>query len=203
MRPVAAQGVVLEEGRANQNNLSTALIVKPSNNPYDRFQSLPQEKKKRYCGFCSCCCLFGLVTFLLLFYFIPRVPYASYESTTTTFFPYTVTETYKVHNRNMYSLTLSNWDMTVTTTTNLGTFTSGNGVLDDDDNSLVVPANSNREMSLVYVYNITAVQQQSIIQQCNSASGVSYRTTGSVDMELWFHDFNSIDLGPWTSTYFC
>jgi hypothetical protein len=103
----------------------------------------------------------------------------------------------------MYSLALSDWDMIVTTTTNLGTFTSGHGVLDGGDNSLLVPENSTTEMSLVYLYNITAAQQQSIIQQCNSTNGVSYRTAGSVNMKLWFHDFNSIDLGPWTSTYFC
>ena len=201
MATPVVQGQVLEEGR--YAGPSTVLFV-TQQNPYQQFQALPPENKKRYCCYgCSCCCIFMVVVFLLLFFFIPRVPYAKYESTVVTFNPYTVTQTYKVYNRNMYSLKLSNWDMSVSTSTTLGTFTSGNGQLEDDDNSLVVPANSQKEMSLVYLYNVTLQQQQSINQQCFSSSGVTYTTTGTVDMSMWFHSFNDIDLGPWTNTYFC
>lgn len=196
----AVQGHAIEEGRTYDPN--TVLIAQPST--YQQFKSLPPEKRARCCYFGGCgCCIFGLVTFLLLFFLIPRVPRAAYVSTVTTFNPYTVTQTYKVYNRNMYSLTLSDWDMIVQTSTSLGTFTSGNGQLDDDDNSLVVPANSNKEMSLVYLWNVTAQQQQSINQQCFTSSGVTYTTTGTVNMKMWFHNFDGIDLGPWTNTYLC
>lgn len=159
---------------------------------------------RRYCiAGCTCCGLFSLTAFLLLFFLIPRAPRCNYESTVVTFNPYVVTQTYKIYNQNQYSLTLSDWNMLVETSTAIGTFQSGSGSLTDDDNSFSVAKNSNSEFSLVYHYNITAQQQQAINQQCKTAQGVTYTTSGSVNMKTWAHNFDDISLGPWTTTYYC
>lgn len=186
-------------GNASAPVTLTYIVAQPYN-PYQQFQALP-TKKKQCCG--AGCCAFSIITFLLLFFLIPRLPRVQYISSSASFNPYTVSQTYKVYNRNMYSLTWKNWDMTVSTSTNSGTFTSGNGQLDDDDDSFVVAAHSTKEFTLVYVYNITSAQQQSITTQCFSSAGVTYKTTGSVDMDMWYHDFTGLDLGPWTTTYYC
>lgn len=163
-----------------------------------------QDLKRRnrcYGGsICFACCL----TFILLLVFlVPRAPYAQYEGTVVYFSPYRVIQTYKVYNRNIYSLSLSDFEMVVTTTTSSGTFQSANGTLEGGSNTFTVPKNSNKEMSLIYYWNTTSAQNQAIRTQCRTAGGVTYETTGTMNMKTSVTNFHDVDLGPWDTTYYC
>lgn len=164
-----------------------------------------EDKKRLYAGGGIACCVCFCVVFLLLFFFIPRAPYARYNSSTAYFVPqYTVYQSYTVYNRNMYSLSLYDFAMQLTTTTGSGAKLVGYGTLDNDgDTSFTVPRNSQKDLTLVYVFNSTSAERISANSQCFSSSGVSYTTTGSVGMKTWVTNFNNVNLGPWTITYFC
>jgi LEA14-like dessication related protein len=159
-------------------------------------------QKKKYSAASGCCC-FCVVLFLLLFFLIPRRPYAKFVSSTVYFSPYHVVQTYNVYNRNMYSLTLSDFDMTVTAYTSSGNFQSANGTLQGDSNSFTVPKNSNKEMNLIYYWNTSTSQQQAIRQQCKTTTGVTYTTRGTMNMKTSVTNFHNVQLGPWSTIYFC
>lgn len=158
-------------------------------------------ERKRYIG-CGSCCACCCAIFLILFFFIPRPPRAYFESTYVTFNPYTVTQTYSVRNSNMYSLTLSNFDMKVSTDLD-GYDLIGYGILKNDNGTAVVPALSKRDIQLYYIFNATSTQISNSYLECFSSDGVTYKTTGTVDMKTWSANFHSVDLGPYYSTYIC
>jgi hypothetical protein len=149
------------------------------------------------------CCIFCLVVFLLLFFLIPRAPTVSYYSTTVNFDPtYYVLQSYKVNNGNMYSLKLYDFNTQLTTDSSGETLT-GYGSLNDDDNSNYISANSEETITLKYVFNATAVEIATANAACFDDDGVTYTTTGTVSMETWATNFNSIKFGTYIITYFC
>lgn len=144
----------------------------------------------------------GVAGGLFGIFWVPKPPFAIYQSSSVTFHPYTVVQTYKVVNRNIYPLTLSNFDVSVATDTVNGAMSSGEGQLDDADGTMMVPGHSFKNFNLIYVYNLTSAEQASIQKQCK-AGGLSYTTVGSVDMDFMMGNFREVRFGPWAHSYTC
>lgn len=78
---------------------ATVLYVEPAPGTHSNSS---QSSSRRLFGLGSCCCLFSLTLFLLLFFLVPRVPRTIYMGTTVYFNPYTVVQNYEVYNENLY-----------------------------------------------------------------------------------------------------
>lgn len=161
-----------------------------------------QKQRNRKIGGTGCC-IFIIVLFLLLFFLIPRRPYARFNGSVVYFNPYRVVQTYTVYNYNMYELKLSDFDMTSTASTAQGSFQSVNGTLYGDSSTFTVPRNSNKDMSLIYYWETNSAQMQAIRTQCNTPEGVTYTTTGTVNMKTQITNFRGVSMGPWEATYLC
>jgi hypothetical protein len=82
----------------------------------------------------------------------------------------------------MYSLTLSDLDLTVSTTISTGDTIVGTGSFLGNDSSIVIPKNSDKEISVFYVFDTTPAENNIARQQCQSPTGVKYVTSGTVSM---------------------
>jgi hypothetical protein len=80
----------------------------------------------------------------------------------------------------MYSLTLSDLDLTVSTTISSGDTIVGTGSFLGNDSSIVIPKNSERDISVIYVFDTTAAENNLARQECQSPTGVKYVTSGTV-----------------------
>ncbi|RYH22301.1 hypothetical protein EON65_19440 [archaeon] len=136
--------------------------------------------------------------YLLTFFVLPKTPYAVFQHSRVSFNPYTVTQTYKVYNRNFFPIKLTNFDLVVMTETPNGLCNNGAGVVDD----AIVPSYSNVFLEVIHSSNASAAQQLSIYDQCKSPQGLSYQTVGTVDMAAWLF-FPGIQFGPMTNVHYC
>eukprot|EP00602_Paraphysomonas_sp_CaronLab_P008349 CAMPEP_0185025702 /NCGR_PEP_ID=MMETSP1103-20130426/8874_1 /TAXON_ID=36769 /ORGANISM="Paraphysomonas bandaiensis, Strain Caron Lab Isolate" /LENGTH=101 /DNA_ID=CAMNT_0027558981 /DNA_START=337 /DNA_END=642 /DNA_ORIENTATION=- len=101
----------------------------------------------------------------------------------------------------MYSLELSNLDLQVTT--NGVNSLVGYGRFVSNNNSVTIAKNSEEDVKIAYYFNATAREISEDNQACYSSEGLEYKTSGTMDMKTWVTDFNAVDLGPWTTTYYC
>lgn len=172
----------------------------------------PNEKEVKKClnspeckavGWGSIVLLFvGAIGLMLALSVAPRAPYAVHQSTEVTFHPYTVVQTYRVYNPNMFELKLSDFEVSVATDISGDSCTSGTGLLDDPDGTMTVAGRSSKDFNLVYHYNITGSQQLAIYEECKS-QGLSYTTMGSVDMIFQMGTFLDVSFGPWSHRHHC
>ena len=79
----------------------------------------------------------------------------------------------------MYSLTLSNLDLEVTTSFG-GDGVVGHGTFTGNSSSITIPKNSKKEVSVVYNFDTTTEETNLAKQACFSASGLKYVTSGTV-----------------------
>lgn len=167
------------------------------------YDSEEEKNRQRKQIAASMCCGFGIVLFLLLFFLIPRRPFAHFNSSTVYFNPYRVVQSYTVYNYNMYSLSLSDFDMTLSAETAQGTFQSVNGTLLGDSDTFTVPRNSKKDMSLVYYWDSSSEQLQAVRSQCATSQGVVYTTSGTMNMATPVTNFHDVSVGPWETIFFC
>lgn len=164
-------------------------------------EEVQRRSRRRFGG--GCCCACTIIIFLLLFFLIPRRPYAHFNGSTVYFNPYRVVQSYTVYNNNMYTLTLSDFDMKTVASTAQGDFQSINGTLAGDSTTFSVPRHSSKDMSLIYYWQTSSTQMQAIATQCNTPEGVTYTTSGTVNMKTSITNFRGVDLGPWEAIYLC
>jgi hypothetical protein len=137
------------------------------------------------------CGIISLIVFMLLFFLIPRQPRTDYQRTYVYFDPYIVIQKYKVTNDNMYSLKINNLKMKLKS----GDLVA-EGTFAKDQNSQTISKQSSEYMYISYDFS---GYSQSEIHDANSAcfsdDGVTYRTSGTMNMKTWVTNFKDVSFG--------
>lgn len=61
--------------------------------------------------------------------------------------------------------------------------------------SITIPKSSNMDVSIAYIFNTTAQVIAQVNRACFTTAGITYITSGTVNMATWYHDFGSQSLG--------
>lgn len=101
-----------------------------------------------------------------------------------TFDPYVIVQTYTITNNNMYSLTMSDLDLDVTTTLTGGTELVGHGTFAGNSSSITIPKNSKKDVPVIYNFGSSPTENTLARQACFSALGVKYVTSGTVSIHM-------------------
>lgn len=163
-----------------------------------------ENAQRMYLGCCfsffSCALLF-----FTLFLLIPRAPLILLESTTATKGEptYAVSQTFKVHNRNVFSVRFRNFESSIDT---FSTLTDrpliGKGFW-REDNDFLLHTDEITLITMRYEFNITEAEKTALYDQCMTETGIRYLSIGSIQMYAYGMVFDIPRIGAYSAQYHC
>ena len=151
-------------------------------------------------------------TFIACFIWVPRSPTVSVKRTNVdiTEAVFTVQQTYTVSNRNVYSQRIKHFSPLLkyispgarkvyTSTGTLNTTLSP----DVDQTDFVIDKTLSKTVVMDYSFRLTPNDADSASAQCNSDLGIYLTTSGSLEMQTFGKNFDSISLGLMPTLVHC